>query len=313
MELPVRGTENEAMVNGALLSMTGFATLRGEAEGWDWVWDIRSVNGRGLDPRLRLPDWIEGLEATVRSAVAGAVARGSVTIGLKLNRRGGGGAGRLDPAALAAALGALTQVEAAAGTAGVTLRHSSAADILSLRGVMDGMTSEDGAVEVLAPAIVAGLPALLEAFRAMRQAEGRALGKVLAGQIDRIATLTTEAAEEARLRQDETAARLRENLARVLTNSEGADEARVAQELALIAVKADVTEEIDRLAAHVAAARKLLAETAPVGRKLDFLTQEFNREANTLCSKSGSERLTRIGLDLKHVIDQMREQVQNVE
>src|SRR5690606_29025719 len=150
---------------------------------------------------LRLPDWVEGLEAAVRTAVSSAVARGSVTVGLRLNRRGAGGAGRLDPAALATALAALGEVEAAAEASGVTLRHSSAADILALRGVMDGMSSDDDADETLAPRLTAGLPKLLEAFRAMRRAEGQALGEVLTGQIDRIATLAADAAEEARLRQ----------------------------------------------------------------------------------------------------------------
>ncbi len=131
--------------------------------------------------------------------------------------------------------------------------------------------------------------------------------------MQRIETLTSEAADLAEARKDQMAEKLRENLARVLDNTEGADPDRVAQELALIAVKTDVTEEIDRLRAHVAAARALLAEAGAVGRKLDFLTQEFNREANTLCSKAQSAELTRVGLDLKAIIDQMREQVQNVE
>jgi uncharacterized protein (TIGR00255 family) len=304
------GKEGETLVN-ALRSMTGFAQRRGEAEGWDWAWDIRSVNGRGLDLRLRLPDGIEGLEARVRAAVSAKVARGNVTVSLRLNRRGGGAAGRLDPDALATALAALAQVETQAEAMGVTLQHSSAADVLLLRGVMEG--GADAADEGLAERLAADLPPLLDAFDAMRAAEGAALAAILSAQVDRIAELTAAAAVEAASRAGEVAARLRENLARVLQNSDGADPARVAQELALLSVKADVTEELDRLGAHVTAARALLAAREPVGRKLDFLTQEFNREANTLCSKAGAERLTRIGLDLKHVIDQMREQVQNVE
>jgi uncharacterized protein (TIGR00255 family) len=301
------------MVNTSLLSMTGFATARGEAAGWDWVWDIRSVNGRGLDLRLRLPDWLEGLEPAVRSALGGQVARGSVTVSLRLNRQGMAGAGRLDREAQAAALAALAEVEAAAAAAGVGLRPSSAAEVLGLRGVMDGTSDSTRDPAELTGLIAADLPAVLAAFQDMRRTEGRALAAVLVEQLDQIARLTTEAAAEAQARQEEVGAKLRDNLARVLANSDGADEARVAQELALLAVKADVREEIDRLTAHVAAARKLMAEPGPVGRKLDFLTQEFNREANTLCSKAGAERLTRLGLDLKAVIDQMREQVQNVE
>jgi uncharacterized protein (TIGR00255 family) len=301
------------MVNTSLLSMTGFATARGEAAGWDWVWDIRSVNGRGLDLRLRLPDWLEGLEPAVRSALGGQVARGSVTVSLRLNRQGMAGAGRLDREALAAALAALAEVEAAAAAAGVGLRPSSAAEVLGLRGVMDGTSDSTRDPAELTGLIAADLPAVLAAFQDMRRTEGRALAAVLVEQLDQLARLTAEAAAEAQARQEEVGAKLRDNLARVLANSDGADEARVAQELALLAVKADVREEIDRLTAHVAAARKLMVEPGPAGRKLDFLTQEFNREANTLCSKAGAERLTRLGLDLKAVIDQMREQVQNVE
>jgi uncharacterized protein (TIGR00255 family) len=157
------------------------------------------------------------------------------------------------------------------------------------------------------------LPALLNDFAANRAAEGAALAAVLAGQLERVAALCDAAQLEADARRGAVQTTLRENLARVLANADGVDETRLAQELALLAVKADVTEELDRLAAHIAAARALLADQAPVGRKFDFLMQEFMREANTLCSKSQAAALTRVGLHLKTVIDQMREQVQNVE
>jgi uncharacterized protein (TIGR00255 family) len=303
---------NSAEPAGGLRSMTGFASVRGGSGEWDWAWELRSVNGRGLDLRLRLPDWVEGLEAAARAAVQARVSRGSVTLSLRLTRQAGGSAARLDPAALAAAVAALAEVERVAEAAGVTLQHSSAADLLALRGVMEA-GSDEAADPGLAKLLLADLPGLLDAFDAMRAGEGAALAEVLTAQIDRIATLAAEAARLAAARQGEVAATLKANLARVLENSEGADPARVAQELAMLAVKADVAEELDRLAAHVAAARALLGEAGPVGRKLDFLIQEFLREANTLCSKSGSAALTRTGLDLKHVIDQMREQVQNVE
>ncbi|MCR8726340.1 YicC/YloC family endoribonuclease [Frigidibacter sp. ROC022] len=292
--------------------MTGFAGARGAIEGWDWVWDLRAVNGRGLDLRLRLPDWVEGLEAGVRRALQGRIARGSVTLSLRLTRRAGVATARLDPEALAAAVAALAEVEAAAEAAGVTLQHSTGAEVLALRGVMEA-GGDDAAPPELVKALLDDLPGLLDAFQAMRRTEGAALARVLTAQLDQIAALTAEAAGLAEARRDEVAETLRTNLARVLDNSSGADPDRVAQELALLAVKADVTEEIDRLTAHVAAARALLSAPGPVGRKLDFLTQEFLREANTLCSKSGSAPLTRVGLDLKAVIDQMREQVQNVE
>ncbi len=293
-------------------SMTGFAAAKGAGEGFGWAWDMRAVNARGLDIRLRLPDWIEGLEPKVRAAVAGVAARGNVTVSLKLARDEAGAGERIDQAALARVLTQLAEVDAAAAEAGVTLARPGTAEVLAMRGVLSG---DGGAADTapLAAAIAADLPDLMAAFDAMRQAEGAALHKVLAGQLDRIEALTAEAADLAEARREHMRARLRDSLARVQDNTDGADEGRVAQELALIAVKADVTEELDRLRAHVAAARDLLETDGAVGRKLDFLSQEFNREANTLCSKSQFAELTRVGLDLKAVIDQMREQVQNVE
>jgi len=179
-----------------------------------------------------------------------------------------------------------------------------------VRGVLDF-----GTVEVeqgpLKAALLADLPGLLTDFNAARGAEGAALAAVLTAQLDRIAGLAAEARVTAAARTETAAETLRSQVARVL--AEGVDEGRLAQELALLAARADVTEELDRLDAHVTAARALLADTVPVGKKFDFLMQEFMREANTLCSKAASGGLTRIGLDLKTVIDQMREQVQNVE
>ncbi len=296
------------------ISMTGFAARKGQGAGHGWAWDIRSVNGKGLDLRLRVPDWIDGLELGLRGVLQGALQRGNVSLTLKIVRDGAeAGEGlRVNPQVLAQVLAALKQIEDAAMEAGVTLGQPNGADVLAVRGVMDS-ASLDIDTSPLRLAILADLPGLLKDFHDMRAAEGLALHGVIAVQLDRIAALTEAAGAEAAARRDTAAAGLREALARVLANSDGVDETRLAQELALIAVKNDVTEELDRLAAHVTAARSLLAEPGQVGRKFDFLMQEFMREANTLCSKSQSLALTRIGLDLKTVIDQMREQVQNVE
>jgi uncharacterized protein (TIGR00255 family) len=195
---------------------------------------------------------------------------------------------------------------------GHTLSPSNATDVLAVRGVLEASTG-DGDSEALSKALVAAYPELLKNLVEMRTTEGGALETVLGDQIAEIETLTGAAAEIAEARKAESAATLRANLKKVLDNTDGADEDRVAQELAMLAVKADVTEEIDRLKAHVDAARDLIKKGSPIGRKLDFLMQEFNREANTLCSKAQNVELTRVGLDLKAVIDQMREQVQNVE
>ena len=296
------------------ISMTGFAARKGQGAGFVWAWDIRSVNGKGLDLRLRLPDWVDGLELAVRTEVQKALSRGNVSLSLKVSREGNEAETGLQVSVpvLTAVLAALQQVEGAAMNAGVTLAQATAADVLAVRGVLE-MASVEEDTAPLRAALLADLPALLAEFAAMRASEGAAMQGVIAAQLDQIDALTRAAKAEAEARRDVAGATLREALARVLDHAEGADEGRVAQELALIAVKQDVTEELDRLSAHIAAARALLAETGPVGRKFDFLMQEFMREANTLCSKAQSLALTRIGLDLKTVIDQMREQVQNVE
>jgi len=297
------------------ISMTGFAARKGQGAGHGWAWDLRSVNGKGLDLRLRVPDWIDGLEAALRTELGRALGRGNVSLSLKVARDGateGEAALRVNPTVLGAVLRALGEVEAAAMDAGVTLAQATAADVLAVRGVLD-MSSADEDTAPLRAAILADLPALLADFNAMRAAEGTALNGVIAAQLDRIDSLTRAATTEVEARRDATASALRDALAKVIANADGVDEARLTQELALIAVKNDVTEELDRLTAHVGAARDLLAEPGPVGRKFDFLMQEFMREANTLCSKAQALTLTRIGLDLKTVIDQMREQVQNVE
>ena len=296
------------------VSMTGFAARKGQGAGHSWAWDIRSVNGKGLDLRLRVPDWIEGLEFALKAELARQLQRGNVSLSLKVARDGVDGAEqlRLNPVSLAAVLQTLCQIEAAAMAAGVTLGQPTSADVLSVRGVLETV-SLDGDTGALRGVIIADLPLLLADFQVMRATEGAALQGVVKAQLDRIATLCVDAQREANARRETAAQSLRDALARILANADGVDESRLAQELALISVKNDVTEELDRLAAHLDAARALLADSGQVGRKFDFLMQEFMREANTLCAKSQSLALTRIGLDLKTVIDQMREQVQNVE
>ena len=295
--------------------MTGYASARGEAEGWRWVWDIRSVNGRGLDLRLRIPDWVDGLEPMLREAVRGSIARGSVTLSLRLSRdEDASHVDEIDNLRLDRVLTQIKQVELAATEAhGLTLSATRAADILPLVRASAGQEEDaDAKNKKLVALFKREAASLMKAFVASRADEGEKLGAILTDQIDQIEALAKDAASVADDRSEAMAETFRANVAKVLDAAE-VDEARLTQELAVLAVKTDVTEELDRLAAHVAAARELLAAKEPVGRKLDFLTQEFNREANTLCSKAQFEKLTRIGLDLKAVIDQMREQVQNVE
>jgi uncharacterized protein (TIGR00255 family) len=294
------------------MSMTGFATRKGQAAGAGWVWDLRGVNGKGLDLRLRVPDWIDGLEPALRAELGKALGRGNISLSLRFSREAveEAEALRLHQPTLRAVLAAMAGVQAAAREIGVALAAPSTAEILSQRGVVEtGVADEDTAP--LRAAILADLPLLLADFAASRAAEGRVLAQVIAGQIDRIAALREAAWEQVALRATSQAATLKAQMAKVLEADP--DPARLAQELALIAVRTDVTEELDRLDAHVAAARTLMTEPGPIGRKFDFLMQEFMREANTLCSKAQDIALTRVGLDLKTVIDQMREQVQNVE
>ncbi|WP_227271530.1 YicC/YloC family endoribonuclease [Roseobacter weihaiensis] len=295
-----------------LRSMTGFASATGSLPPHAWSWELRSVNGKGQDLRLRVPDWIDGLEMGLRKALAARTARGNITLSLRLTRDEHSGTVQINQTQLSAILTALSAIETQAKEAGVSLAPSRASDIIGLRGVMETTSAEDE-IEPLLRHLLAEADTLIAAFNDMRDAEGTALEKLLLSQLDEVAALTAEAKERAEARGSEAAEALQRSLSRVMENIDGVDPDRLTQELALIAVKSDVTEEIDRLGAHVNAARALIAEGGAVGRKLDFLMQEFNREANTLCAKAQNSALTRCGLALKALIDQMREQVQNVE
>lgn len=295
-----------------LQSMTGFASAQGSDDTFSWSWELRSVNGKGLDLRLRLPDWIEGLETALRARMGKALSRGNINLTLRVQSQATEAALALNSAQLESVLSAMAEVEARAMERGLSLAPANAANVLGIRGVLDTAAVEQD-TGALKKALLADFEPLLESFLEMRVTEGTALAGIMGAQLEDIARLTAESAQIAEARKPEVAANLRAALARVLENADKVDEARVAQELAVLAVKADVTEEIDRLGAHVEAARELIAKGSPIGRKLDFLAQEFNREANTLCSKSQNTALTAVGLELKTVIDQMREQVQNVE
>ncbi|MGH1356580.1 MAG: YicC/YloC family endoribonuclease [Thalassovita sp.] len=295
-----------------LKSMTAFSSGTGESAAFSWSWELRSVNAKGLDLRLRVPDWIDGLETGLRARLGKALGRGSVALSLKLSREDQGGTLAVNADVLASVLDGMRVIEETAMAQGVSLTPASAAEVLAMRGVTETRTADQD-IAGLRASLLADFEAILHRFLEMRAGEGKALFAVLQGQLDQIAVLTDEAVKTVLARKDDSEQALRTALARVMQNVGEADEQRVIQELALIAVKSDVTEELDRLSAHIVAARELLEQDGPVGRKLDFLMQEFNREANTLCSKSQNTQLTRVGLELKTVIDQMREQVQNVE
>ncbi|MCC5991204.1 MAG: YicC family protein [Rhodobacteraceae bacterium] len=297
--------------------MTGFASRTSQARVGDipveLEWELRSVNGRGLDLRLRLPDTLGFMEPALRAQLGERIARGNLSLALKLRHAGAAPLGQVDRTALEAALDALNIVAEQAQAQGVALQPPSALDLLGWRAIMP-MTQDFAALDrnALSGAVLAGFASLVDDFVAMRAREGQSLAALIGAQLDEVVRLTAAARAILPDRAEAMAEHLRKALEH-LRDPVQLDPARLEQEVALIAVKGDVTEELDRLKAHCAAARDLLGTDGPVGRKLDFLMQEFNREANTLCSKAQHIALTRIGLDLKTVIDQMREQVQNLE
>lgn len=290
--------------------MTGFASLSGANERLNWTWELRSVNAKGLDLRIRLADGFEALEPDLRRFLGKTVSRGNVTVGLRVQRNATLAAAELDAAALDNTLQQLATIRANAERMGLATTPSTPAEIALMPGVL---RSPDSLAPEIPDEMRLQIPALCESFAEMRAGEGRALSEILLRQVEEMAELaakTTTTAEARSARQGEV---LTARVAALLASTDIPDPARLAQELAVLAVKADVTEEIDRLTAHVATAREMITSGGVVGRKLDFLMQEFNREANTLCSKSGSTELTGLGLSLKVLIDQMREQVQNIE
>jgi len=294
--------------------MTGYARAQGSDDRRRWVWEARSVNGRNLEIRCRLPQGFDRLENPARTAVAGRLKRGSVSLNLTITSERHGKPLSINRALLAE-LGTL--VEEVRRTTGAAA--PSADGLLRVRGVIEeeeaGEESEE-ALATLDKALQASLDEALKGLGASRAAEGKALAVVLEGHVAEIEDLCRRAAERAQAQIGTVRARFEGQLAELLGRVPALSDERFAQEVALLVGKADVREELDRLAAHVAQARTLLAEARPdnpVGRKFDFLCQEFNREANTLCSKSADIELTRIGIDLKGAVERMREQVQNVE
>ncbi len=295
-------------------SMTGFAVLEGSAAGLVWRWEMRSVNGRGLDLKIRLPQGLEALDTALRPLARKALTRGSVTASLTVERQRGEDDSAPDPAAIRTAIDTLAALREAASAAGIPLAPISGERLVPLALSASAATRPDRPdIDVLSAPLTDGFGAALDALMRARREEGARLARIIAEQMTQIESLLRDADASAA----EAVQSLRERILRQITDLMGPEHDlapdRLEQEVALLAARADIREELDRLRAHHAAALDLLAAETPVGRKLDFLTQEFNREANTICSKSATERLTRIGLDLKSVIEQLREQAANVE
>ncbi len=288
--------------------MTGFGRSSGNAYGQNWVWEVRSVNGRALDVRLRLPSGWDGLEVECKALVGKSLTRGSVNATLSLSSSAGD-ALRINQDTLTHYLKLSGDLQRDHGLAAPTT-----AELLGLRGVVEsGASLDEAALADMRSALLAGLMLAVKDLQAARAAEGARLTGILATVIDRIASICSEAESAAAGQSMAQKAKLTERLDELLAGRGGIDPARLEQEVALLALKSDVREELDRLAGHIEAARGLLSKPEAVGRSFDFLAQEFNREANTLCSKAAVPTLTRLGLDLKAAIDQLREQVQNVE
>ncbi|HVZ05284.1 YicC/YloC family endoribonuclease [Hyphomicrobium sp.] len=292
-------------------SMTGFARADGSANGLSWTWEARSVNGRGLDVRLRLPPGYEALEIPAREAVAKRLVRGNVSVTLAIEKQQTNGAIRLNEQVLADVVRAAERVAALSGATA-----PDAAQLLMIKGVLEtaDQVSEDAEARALRErAMVQSLETALDKLTEARRAEGARIGAVINEQITQIDELASIVRTSPSRAPEAIKARLKDAVTRLIDATTALDDDRLHQEAVLIATRADVEEELQRLTAHVAAARDILNERGAVGRKLDFLAQEFNREANTLCSKANAVDITRVGLQLKTVIDQFREQVQNVE
>lgn len=300
-------------ISPSIASMTGFARTDGTEGAAAWAWELRSVNGRGLELRFRLPGGLDALEPKLREAAGARLKRGNVTANLSVRRED---AQRLSVDAIALEQALSLALALAARIPGSPAPRAEA--LLALPGVLRAQAPADGEEQQrqlasLSEAVSTGFTQALDLLALARLGEGARLAAILSGQIDEIAALCTKARQEAEGQPEAQRARMMETVSALLAENAALPAERIAQEVALLAARSDVREELDRLTAHLDAARALLAEGVNIGRRFDFLVQEFNREANTLCSKSASVALTATGLRLKATIEQLREQVQNIE
>ncbi len=291
-------------------SMTGFSRTQGAVGPWSYAWELKSVNSKGLDIRLRLPPVFDSLEIKARQAIAARLTRGAITVNLTAKRVDEAASVQINRLILDRLLSALAQTPLPEN-----LRPASLDGLLALPGVIEvTQPQEDETLRNQVEAdILSALEEALDALVAARHAEGEALRQILSLRLAHIRQLTQNADAHPARQADAIRARLIQNLAKLVENVEGLDQARLHQEAVLLAVKSDIREELDRLQAHVDSVNELLATGGPIGRRLDFLAQELGRESNTLCAKSNDPALTAIGLDLKIEVEQFREQVQNIE
>jgi len=294
----------------SVASMTGFARQAGITGPYQWAWEIKTVNGRGLEIRVRTPSGLDAVGEDARGRIAKALTRGQGQLTLSVGKAASAPRLRVNQDVLHSLLAAVGSLALPPN-----VQPASLDGLLAVRGVveLDDDAVDPGQDEALVQALTAAVAPLIEALEAARRTEGQALAAVLGQHLDLIARLVDEADAAPARRPEAIRARLEAQVEQLLEGKGALDPARLHQEAVLIAARADIREELDRLRAHVEAARTLLREAGSVGRRLDFLAQEFGREANTLCAKANDVSLSRIGLDLKAVIEQFREQVQNVE
>ena len=296
-------------------SMTGFGVVTGESQAHSWTAELRSVNGKGLDIKIRVPDWIDSLESEVRARLKQLIKRGNVTLTIKLQNYESEQTNSLslDEGILSQTLNNIAKIEQLGLDQGVSFTPSKAADLLAIKGIMTNKALSQEQLDTLCSEILTSLDPLYNSFLSSRSSEGAQLLKFLETQLDALRAELDNAKALLGARDDHMRGLLKTQLAKILENTPQFDAQRMAQEVALIFVKSDVAEELDRLAIHIQAASDLLKAGGAVGRRMEFLMQEFNREANTLCAKAQFSELTSIGLEMKVIIDQMREQIQNLE
>jgi uncharacterized protein (TIGR00255 family) len=290
--------------------MTGFARSQGTSGLYVWAWELKSVNAKGFDLRIRSPVGWDAVDVAVRARAAEVLARGTVYAALTVDRQGSASAVKINEPVLNAILGTLRSLEGR-----IDATPPSLDGILALKGVLEVAEADEREEDrrVAEANIIAGFGDAVRGLNEMRQHEGAALGQVLVSRLAEMAALGASAEAAPGRRPEAIRARLAEQIALLLQTSDRFDPDRLHQEAILIATKADVREELDRLASHMGQAEKLIGQGGPVGRRLDFLSQELNREVNTLCAKANDVELTNIGLELKNVVEQFREQVQNLE
>ncbi len=294
----------------ALVSMTGFARAAGAYGAWRWTVELKCVNAKGLDLRLRVPSSLDRIEGEARARLGKALTRGTCFATVSTQRDAAASEARIDKQALASILAAAREAAQAAGVAPPTMDG-----VLAVRGVVEVVEAGDDEATMVAVAAgaLASIDEAVAALTVARAAEGAALQAVLEERLVAIAALTQAADDNPARKPEAVRARLAQSVAALMDSSRGFDENRLHQEGILLAAKADIREELDRLKTHVAAARALIEEGGAVGRRLDFLAQELGREANTLCAKANDVSLTAQGLELRAQIEQLREQVQNIE